>query len=95
MTIISDIAQVQASTALAAGLILSFSAVAAAIGASLLGGKFLESAARQPEVAPFLFSKMIVVAGLVDVIPIIGVGLTLYFTVTAPFVTPLLQQIAA
>jgi len=37
---------------------------------------------------------MLIVAGLVDVLPIIGVGVTFYFSATAPFIAPILQQIA-
>ncbi|MEL7288748.1 MAG: F0F1 ATP synthase subunit C, partial [Pseudomonadota bacterium] len=49
-----------------------------AIAIVLLGGKFLESAARQPELAPQLQVKMFIVAGLIDAIAMIGVGIALY-----------------
>jgi len=47
-------------------------------GPGNLGGKFLESAARQPELAPQLQVKMFIVAGLIDAIAMIGVGIGLY-----------------
>ena len=43
-----------------------------------LGGKFLESAARQPELAPQLQVKMFIVAGLIDAIAMIGVAIALF-----------------
>jgi F-type H+-transporting ATPase subunit c len=63
---------------IAVALIIGMGALGTAIGFGLLGGKFLESAARQPELAPTLQVKMFIVAGLIDAIAMIGVGLGLY-----------------
>jgi len=41
----------------------------------VLGGKFLEGAARQPELIPMLRTQLFIVMGLVDAVPMIGVGL--------------------
>ena len=68
------IAQVQANTALAVGLILAFAALGTSIGFGMLGGKFLEGVARQPEVAAMLQVRMFIVAGLLDALSIIGVA---------------------
>lgn len=65
---------------------LGLSALATAIGFGLLGGKFLEGVARQPEVAPMLQTKMFIVAGLLDAVPMIAVGIALFFTFANPFV---------
>ena len=43
------VANVQGFTALAVGIIFGMGALGTAIGFGLLGGKFLEGAARQPE----------------------------------------------
>ena len=59
-------------------LLIGFGALGTAIGFGNLGGKFLESAARQPELAPQLQVKMFIVAGLIDAIAMIGVGIGLY-----------------
>jgi F-type H+-transporting ATPase subunit c len=72
-------------TVIAVGLILCFGALGTAIGFGLLGGKFLESAARQPELIPALQTKMFIIAGLIDAIAMIGVGLALFFTFANPF----------
>jgi F-type H+-transporting ATPase subunit c len=53
-------------------------AVGTAIGFGMLGGKFLESAARQPELSNQLQTKMFIVAGLIDAIAMIGVAIALY-----------------
>ena len=63
---------------IAAGLMLAFAAVGGGIGVGILGSKFLEGAARQPELVPLLRVQFFLVARLVDAIPIIGVGIGLY-----------------
>ncbi|MBN3561949.1 MULTISPECIES: F0F1 ATP synthase subunit C [Aliamphritea] len=63
---------------LAAALMMGLSAIGAAVGIGLLGGKFLEGAARQPELVPLLRSQFFIVMGLVDAVPMIGVGLGMY-----------------
>jgi F-type H+-transporting ATPase subunit c len=89
MEIARMIADVQGMTAIAVGLVLGLGAFGTAIGFGLLGGKFLEGAARQPEMVPMLQVKMFVVAGLLDAVTMIGVGLALFFT----FANPLLSAV--
>lgn len=59
-------------------LLIGLGALGTAIGFALLGGKLLESSARQPEQAPMLQGKMFLIAGLLDAVPMIGVGIALY-----------------
>ena len=66
-------------TALAIAIMLGLAAIGAAIGIALMGGKFLEGVARQPELANSLQTKMFLLAGLIDAIPIIAVAIALYF----------------
>lgn len=77
--------QVVAFTAVAVGLLIGLGALGTAIGFGLLGGRFLEGTARQPELAPMLQVKMFIVAGLLDAVPMIGVGIALFFTFANPF----------
>jgi F-type H+-transporting ATPase subunit c len=63
---------------IAVGILIGLCALGPAIGFGLLGGKFLESAARQPELAPTLQLKMFIVAGLIDAIAMIGVAIALF-----------------
>jgi len=62
----------------AASIIIGLGAVGAAIGVGVLGGKFLEGVARQPELLPMLRTQLFIVLGLVDAVPMIGVGIGLY-----------------
>lgn len=83
------IAQVQSWTALAVGLIFAFAALGTGVGFGLLGGKFLEGAARQPEMAGMLQTRMFIVAGLLDALAIIGVA----FAALLLFANPLLAAL--
>jgi len=85
----AHIANIQGMTALAVALILGLGAAGTAIGFGLLGGKFLEGSARQPEMIPELQTKMFIVAGLLDAVTMIGIGLALFFTFANPFLGPL------
>ena len=74
------------STAIAVSLLIGLGALGTAIGFGLLGGRFLEGAARQPEMIPTLQVKMFIVASLLDAVAMIGIGLALFFTFANPFV---------
>ncbi|ANO31692.1 F0F1 ATP synthase subunit C [Vibrio breoganii] len=73
-------------SAVAVAIIVGLCSVGTAIGFAILGGKFLEGAARQPEMAPMLQVKMFIIAGLLDAIPMIGIVIALLFTFANPFV---------
>jgi len=70
--------------AIAVAILIGMGALGTAIGFGLLGGKFLEGAARQPEMAPMLQVKMFIVAGLLDAVTMIGVGIALFMLFTNP-----------
>ena len=63
---------------IAVSLLIGLGAAGTAIGFGLLGGKLLEGSARQPEMAPMLQGKMFLIAGLLDAVPMIGVGIGMY-----------------
>jgi F-type H+-transporting ATPase subunit c len=76
---------VSAYVALACGLIIGLGALGACIGIALMGGKYLEASARQPELMDKLQGKMLLLAGLIDAAFIIGVGISMYFAIVNPF----------
>jgi F-type H+-transporting ATPase subunit c len=88
MELASLIADVQGMTAIAVGLLIGMGALGTAIGFGILGGRFLEGAARQPEMVPMLRLNMFLVAGLLDAVTMIGVGIALFFTFVNPFLGP-------
>ena len=55
-----------ALVALACGLIIGLGAIGACLGIAIMGAKYLESAARQPELMEPLQTKMFLLAGLID-----------------------------
>ena len=85
------IAEVLKFTVIAAGLLIGLGALGTAIGFAILGGKFIEGAARQPELTPMLQTKMFIVAGLLDAVPMIGVAIALLLL----FANPLLASLGA
>lgn len=88
------IAQVQSMTVLAVAIIVGLGAIGTALGFAILGGKFLEASARQPELMPQLQTKLFVIAGLLDAISMIGVGVALLFTFNNPFLTAITAAVA-
>lgn len=87
-------ANIQGLTAIAVALLIGLGALGTAIGFGVLGGKFLEGSARQPEMVPMLQVKMFIVAGLLDAVTMIGVGVALYFTFANPFAQNLINFLA-
>lgn len=67
---------------LSVALLLGLSGLGVAIGVGVLGSRFLEGIARQPELLPTLRVNFFLVMGLVDAVPIIGVGISLYMLFT-------------
>ena len=76
---------IYAATAIATALIFGICGAGTAVAFGNLGGKLIESSARQPELAPRLQTQFFLVAGFVDVISIIGVGMAMYFIFVQPF----------
>lgn len=63
---------------IAGAIMMGLGAVGASIGVGVLGGKFMEGVARQPELLPMLRTQLFIVLGLVDAVPMISVGIALY-----------------
>ena len=84
------LAMVQAYTSIGIGLMIGLGALGACVGVGIMCSRFLEGAARQPELMPQLQAKVFLLLGLIDASFIIGVGIALWFTTANPF----LAQIA-
>jgi F-type H+-transporting ATPase subunit c len=83
------IALIQGYTALGLGIIIGLGAMGACIGIGIMGSKFLESAARQPELIPVLQGRMFLLVGLIDAAYLIGVAIAMFFA----FANPLLARL--
>lgn len=79
------VAGLQSTTMLSVAILIGSGALGTAIGFAILGGKFLEGAARQPEMIPQLQVKLFIIAGLLDAVSMIGIGIALFFTFANPF----------
>ena len=78
---------VQGMTLVAVSILIGMGALGTAIGFGLLGGRFLEGSARQPEMVPMLQVKMFIVAGLLDAVTMIGVGIGLFLLFASPYLS--------
>jgi F-type H+-transporting ATPase subunit c len=83
------IAMIQAFTGIGIGLMIGLGALGACVGVGIMASKFLEGAARQPELSPMLQAKVFLLLGLIDASFIIGVGLAMMFA----FANPLLAVV--
>ena len=85
------IALVQSYMALGMGIIIGLGALGACIGIGIMGSKFLESAARQPELIPQLQGKVFLLLGLIDASFIIGVGIAMFLATNNPLLNAVLN----
>ncbi len=83
------LATIQAYTGIGIGLMIGLGAAGACIGVGIMCSRFLEGAARQPEMIPTLQGKVFLLLGLIDASFIIGVGLAMMFA----FANPLLAVV--
>lgn len=94
MDIAPLIANVQGYTAVAAALLIGLAALGTAVGFGILGGKFLEGVARQPELTPMLMIRMFLMAGLVDAFAAIAIVMGLYLIFASnPFLDAVLKAV--
>ncbi len=63
---------------LAGAFLMGLGAIGSALGIGMLGGKYLEGVARQPELQPMLMTQLFISLALVDALPIVAVGISLY-----------------
>ena len=93
MEALALLAQVQASTILAIGIMIGLAALGAGLGLAIMAGKFLESAARQPELIPVLQVRMFITAGLIDAAFIITVAVGLMFAFANPLAGAFIERL--
>jgi F-type H+-transporting ATPase subunit c len=88
------VTELQSVTTIVAAALILIAALGTAISFTILGCKFLDSIARQPELGPMLTVRMFMVAGLIDAFPAISVaiGLLLIFSPN-PFLGEILQTV--
>ena len=83
------VAMIQGYTGIGIGLMIGLGALGACVGVGIMCSRFLEAAARQPELTNSLQAKVFLLLGLIDASFIIGVGLAMFFA----FANPLLNVI--
>ena len=89
MTILELTNQLNSFTVLAVALLIALPALGTAIGFGVLGGKYLEGVARQPELRGMLLVQMFVVAALVDAFAAISIAIGFYLLYANPLMATL------
>ena len=84
-------ALIQAYTGVGIGLIIGLGALGACVGVGIMCSRFLEGAARQPELMDTLQGKVFLLLGLIDASFIIGVGLAMMFAFANPLIPAALR----
>ena len=81
------LAMIQAYTGIGIGLMVGLGALGACVVVGIMCSRFLEGAARQPELIPQLQVKVFLLLGLIDASFIIGLGIALFFAFANPLLT--------
>jgi len=81
------LAMVQAYTGIGIGLMVGLGAAGACIGIGIMSSRFLEAAARQPELMNTLQIRVFLLLGLIDASFIIGLGIAMFFAFANPLAT--------
>ena len=80
------IALLQGYTGVGIGLMIGLGALGACVGVGIMCSRFLEAAARQPELMPQLQAKVFLLLGLIDASFIIGLGIAMLFAFGNPLI---------
>ena len=80
------VAMIQGYTGIGIGLMIGLGALGACIGVGIMCSRFLEGAARQPELMPALQAKGFLLLGLIDASFIIGLGIAMLFAFGNPLI---------
>lgn len=81
MEVANLVGQIQAIKAVAAALFIGLASLGTAIGFGILGGKFVEGVARQPELSGMLLIRVFIMAAFIDAFAVISIcfGLLVFF----------------
>lgn len=91
MELATILANIQGLTAIAAALLIGLAGMGTAIGFGVLGGKYLEGVARQPELTGQLRAQFFVMAAFVDAFAAISIGIGLFLIFSQnPFAQPII-----
>ncbi len=80
------VAVIQGYTGIGIGLMIGLGALGACVGVGIMCSRFLEGAARQPELMPQLQAKVFLLLALIDASFIIGLGIAMLFAFGNPLI---------
>lgn len=83
-TSLQVLGQLNGLTAIAASLLIAIPAFGTAIGFGVLGGKYLEGVARQPELSNILLARMFIIAAFIDAFAAISIAIGFFLLYANP-----------
>ena len=88
------VSNIQGLTVIAVALLIGLPSLGTAIGFGILGGKFLEGVARQPELTGMLMVRMFIAAAFVDAFAAISIAMGFYLLYAEnPLLAAALQRV--
>lgn len=84
---IAAYASIEVATAIVIGCIVSLGVIGACLGITMIGCKYIDASARQPELMNPLQTKLFLLAGLIDAAYLIGVAVALFLAIVSPLLT--------
>lgn len=90
---VAAFAQIEVATAIAIGLIVGLGVIGACFGITMIGCKYIDASARQPELMGPLQARLFLLAGLIDAAYLIGVAVALFLAIVSPLLNAVLTAI--
>ena len=92
---LQTLAQLNGLTIIAVSILIAVPALGTAIGFGLLGGKYLEGVARQPDLSTMLLGRMFILAAFIDAFAAISIAIGFLVLYSNPLSINNLVEIAA
>ena len=92
---VAAFAQIEVATAIAIGMIVGLGVIGACFGITMIGCKYIDASARQPELMNPLQTKLFLLAGLIDAAYLIGVAVALFLAIVNPLLNAVVAAVAA
>lgn len=93
MTSLSEIVYLQSVTMMAVAIIFAVASFSASFALSYVASRFLESAARQPEIANKLFTQALGLMAMIDVVPMLTCIMAIMALTSAPLTAKVLSAL--
>ena len=92
--VVAALAQIGSATSITIAVIVGLGVLGACFGIAMIGCKYIDACARQPELIDPLQARLFVLAGLIDAAYLIGVAVALFLAIVNPILAAVVSQMA-